>query len=113
MNKLGESHLSVWKRMFGDILDWSEAEVLAWAKKYEDYLKDPDDMIYHADPPYWTVSAFVPEALNRKLSPEQRCRLRNELLFAFPTKLHLASYLDVDWKAYKSKISSVIEHYAI
>ena len=112
MNKLGEIYLAVWKRMFDDLLGWSEQETLVWSNRYEDFLQDPDDMIYHADPPYWTWPAFVPESLNQKLSPGQRCRLMNELLSTFPTQLYLASYLDVDWKPYKSKIKTIVENYA-
>ena len=113
MNKLAGLYRAVWKQMFSDILGWSEPEVLAWAKKYDDYLKDPEDIFYHADPPYWAVSAFVPAKLNQRLSADQRRRLMNELLATFPTELYLASYLDVDWKQYKSRINSIIEKYAL
>ena len=98
--------------MFSDILGWSEQETVDWAKKYEQYLQDPEDMIYHADPPYWTTSAFVPQALNETLSPDERCRLTKELVDTFGVQLYLTDYLNVNWKPYKNQINVIVEKYA-
>ena len=109
---LEETYLTIWKRMFGDILGWSEQEVAVWAVPYEKYLADPNDIFYHADPPYWAVPAFVPAAINEKLSPIQRSHLRNELLDVLGAQMYLVDYLGVDWKQYKSGISTIVEKYA-
>ena len=106
------TYLAIWKRMFGDILRWSEQKVIAWAAKYEPFLEDPDDVIYHADPHYWAVSAFVPAAINEKLFPSQRSRLTKELLDLLGVQMYLVDYLGVDWKQYKSGINTVIGKYA-
>ncbi len=93
-------------------LGWSEQEVVVWADRYKEYLADPEDIFYHADPPYWAVSTFIPASLDARLSPDQRSCLRNELLDVFGAETHLVTYLDTDWKRYKSNIASVIEKYA-
>ena len=112
LNNLEESYLAVWKRLLNDILGWSEPEVLAWAKKYDNYLKNPEDIFYHEDPQYWVVSALVPTAVNERLSPGQRSRLRKEILDVLGVKMYLADYLDVDWKHYKDSIDVIVEKYA-
>lgn len=111
MKSLKETYLTIWTRMFGDILGWSRQETLEWAKKWEESLDDPYDWIYHEDPPSWTISSFVPEALDENLSPDERCTLRNDLLAMFGVRLYLTDYLDVDWKQYKSQIKLILEKY--
>ena len=112
MNKLEELYRAVWKQMLGGILGWSELEVCDWAKKYDNYLQNPEDIFYHEDPPYWAVSACVPVQVSQNLSPDQRCRVKNEILSIFPVELYAASYLGIDWKQYKNKIDSIIDSYA-
>ena len=112
LNNLEEIYLAVWKRLLNDILGWSEPEVVAWAEKYDNYLKDSEDIFYHEDPQYWAVSALVPTAVNEKLSPGQRSRLTKDILDVLGVKMYLADYLDVDWKQYKSRIDAIVEKYA-
>ena len=114
---LEETYLTIWKRMLGGILGWSEQKVTAWAAKYEPFLADPDDVIYddviyHEDPQYWAVSALVPTAINEKISPSLRSHLRKELLDLLGVQMYLVDYLGVDWKQYKSGINTIIEKYA-
>ncbi len=110
---LEELYITVWKRMLNSILGWSEQEVLVWAAKYTEYLRDPDDIFYHEDPPYWAASALVPNQVDKVLSADQRSRLRSEILSVLPCKEHLISYLDVNWEQYKEKINMLITRYAV
>jgi len=73
-------YIAIWTQMLNSILGWSEHEVLIWAEKYSEYLKDPDDIFFHEDPPYWAATALIPDHLGKVLSADQRSRLRNKIL---------------------------------
>jgi len=69
-------YMAIWQGLFIQLLGWSEEQITKWAERFSAYLADPDDMLFHENPIYWTTMALIPEWLDARLKPGERTILK-------------------------------------
>jgi len=104
-------YMAIWKGLFTQLLGWSDEQVAKWAERFSAYLGDPDDMLFHANPIYWSTSALIPEWLNEGLKPAERVNLKNSLLAAFQDEHGFEFPINMDWEPFRVKLNQVLGEY--
>lgn len=104
-------YMAIWKGLFGQLLGWPDEQVGNWAERFSAYLADPDDMLFHENPIYWTTTAFIPEWLNQRLTPGGTAGLKNELLAAFRDEHGFEFPINTDWEPFRVKLNQVLSEY--
>lgn len=104
-------YMAIWNGLFAQLLGWSEEQVAKWAERFSAYLGDTDDMLFHANPIYWTTTALIPEWFNERLKPGERVNLKNRLLAAFQDEHGFEFPIDTDWEPFRVKLNQVLGEY--
>ena len=106
-----EYYLRVWKSIFGELLGWSEEEVLRWAeqKDWLRYLENENDMIYHEPPQYWVVHSLLPEHLQSTLRGIPLVEAHQKLMAALDRNIpHLVWPKEPSWPHLRKNVEQVI-----
>lgn len=104
-------HLDIWTGLLHEALGWSEEQVTRWAARYREYLTDPDDIIYHANPIHWATWVLVPDALGDRLAPHQRANLEQKIRAVYHDEPPQGFDRNTDWKPYRERIEHVLAAY--
>lgn len=110
-NASEEYYIESWKNLLGALLGWSEDLVLHWAARFEKYMGDPWDILYHRSPPYWIASLLIPAQLLARLQGLERVDLEQRIVAALEDGRLGNIPIDSDWLPYRDKVNRILADY--
>ncbi|HEX8727840.1 MAG TPA: hypothetical protein VF739_04415 [Ktedonobacterales bacterium] len=110
-NAAEEYYLETWKRLLGALLGWPPDDVLRWAARFDEALGDPEDILYHASPPYWIASLLIPAELTKRLSSLEYVHLEQRIVMALEDRRLGNIPVDSDWLPFRARINQLLAEY--
>ncbi len=108
----GTAFYRIWCRALSEFLGWSEEKVWSWAKRFEEQLNTPDDVLYNKTPIECIADLLIPDQIGESLSADQRRTLRREIRLAIESKGSLSTFEPTfDWEAAKTRWEWVLKHF--
>jgi hypothetical protein len=109
-------YLKVWSTIFSQVLGWSSAQTLQWAKMWEDGLDGVTGPFYHRPPTYYAARAIVAHVVGDKLQGTRRIDLWKDIEKAL-SQQQQANFEDANpaaashWQSVKDEISVILAPY--
>jgi hypothetical protein len=74
-------YIGIWREILVSGMLWTEQQFMDWLRRtrFEERLDDPDDMLYHQPPQFWTIGALTNDSAGPGLDPPRLRQLRTEL----------------------------------
>lgn len=109
-------YIRIWNEALSALLGWSEEEVANWAERYQSWLRNEHDLIYHKPPLYWMVSWLIPASVDECLDADERRILVRQLERAVETTRVERPFVDhrpfdhvqYDWEAARLRVQAVL-----
>jgi hypothetical protein len=56
-------YIGMWREILVSGMLWTEQQFSEWLRRtrFEERLEDPEDMLYHQPPQFWTIGALIGE----------------------------------------------------
>lgn len=110
-NAYEEYYLESWKRLLAALLGWSDDDTVIWAKRFERFMGDPQDILYHGSPAYWIASLLIPAELAERLPNLERIHLEQRIVATLEDGRLGNIPLDSDWRSYRARINQLLAEY--
>jgi len=107
----GPYYFAIWKGMFRAVLGWSEPQTEEWARRYPEFLSDPNDIMFHETPIYWAALALIPGSLRGRLNDRELLEMKHKIVSAPHSDPDDADPATINWEPFRQEVEQILAEY--